>query len=202
MACRVSEISGVPRLRNKWRAASIIEYNESIIEYNEGEEKYMDRLKDYIQQHREAFEDVPLPEGHLERFAARLDKAETKKTVPLWRKLVPLAAAVALFFCLSVPFWMQQPVSPDTYVCEYYRMEIEDHLMELETASKENPSEAVTHLLEAALQIEASCQQFDNQVLPTLPCSDEGIFAINQQYQNSLNSMQILCQQLNRVKEE
>lgn len=171
----------------------------------------MDRLKDYIQQNREALDEIPLPEGHLERFAARLEKAETKKTVPLWRKLVPLAAAVALFFCLSVPFWMQQ-VSPDAYVCElhsemgelhtYYRMQLEDHLMELETASKENPSEAVTHLLEAALQIEASCQQFDNQVLPTLPCSDEGIFAINQQYRNSLNSMQILCQQLNRVKDE
>lgn len=195
----------MPRLRNKWRAASIIEYNE-------GEEKYMDRLKDYIQQNREAFDEIPLPEGHLERFAARLEKEETKKTVPLWHKLVPLAAAVALFFCLSIPFWMHQPVSPDAYVCElhsemgelhtYYRMQLEDHLMELETASKENPSEAVTHLLEAALQIEASCQQFDNQVLPTLPCSDEGIFAINQQYQNSLNSMQILCQQLNRVKEE
>ena len=153
----------------------------------------MDRLKDYIQQNREALDEIPLPEGHLERFAARLEKEETKKAVPLWHKLVPLAAAVALFFCLSVPFWMHQPVSPD--------MQLEDHLMELETASKENPSEAVTHLLEAALQIEASCQQFDNQVLPTLPCSDEGIFAINQQYQNSLNSMQILCQQLNRVKE-
>ena len=113
----------------------------------------MDRLKDYIQQNREAFDEIPLPEGHLERFAARLEKEETKKTVPLWHKLVPLAAAVALFFCLSVPFWMHQPVSPDAYVCElhsemgelhtYYRMQLEDHLMELETASKENPSEAV-----------------------------------------------------------
>lgn len=171
----------------------------------------MDRLKDYIQQHREAFDDVSLPEGYEERFAARLEREDTKKTVPLWRKVLPLAAAVALFFCLSVPFWMQQRSKPDAYVCElhsemgelrtYYRMEIEDHLMELETASRENPSEAVRHLLEAGLQIEASCQQFDQQVLPTLPCSDEGIFVINQQYRNSLNSMQILCQQLNRVKE-
>ncbi|CDE65315.1 putative uncharacterized protein [Parabacteroides sp. CAG:409] len=173
----------------------------------------MDRLKDYIEQHREAFNEEPLPEGHLERFAARLEKEEEEKvkTVPLWRRLMPLAAVVALFLCLSVPFWIQRGTS-DSYVCElhsemgelhtYYRMQLEDHLMELETASKENPSEAVMHLLEAALQIEASCQQFDNQVLPTLPCSDEGIFAINQQYQNSLNSMQILCQQLNRVKEE
>lgn len=171
----------------------------------------MDRLKDYIQQNREAFDEIPLPEGHLERFAARLEKEETQKTVPLWHKLVPLAAAVALFLCLSVPFWIQRE-TPDSYVCElhsemgelhtYYRMQLEDHLMELEAASKENPSEAVTHLLEAALQIEASCQQFDNQVLPTLPCSDEGIFAINQQYRNSLNSMQILCQQCMNLKNE
>ena len=34
----------------------------------------MDRLKDYIQQNREAFDEIPLPEGHLERFAARLEK--------------------------------------------------------------------------------------------------------------------------------
>ena len=80
----------------------------------------MDRLKDYIQQNREALDEIPLPEGHLERFAARLEKEETKKTVPLWHKLVPLAAAVALFFCLSIPFWMHQPVSPDAYVCENY----------------------------------------------------------------------------------
>ena len=33
----------------------------------------MDRLKDYIQQNREAFDEIPLPEGHLERFAARLE---------------------------------------------------------------------------------------------------------------------------------
>ena len=41
--------------------------------------KDMDRLKDYIEQHREAFDEVPLPEGHLERFAARLEKEEEEK---------------------------------------------------------------------------------------------------------------------------
>ena len=119
-----------------------------------------------------------------------------------WLRLLP-CSSVCLFLsgCIS-QFLLTELHSEMGELHTYYRMQLEDHLMELETASKENPSEAVTHLLEAALQIEASCQQFDNQVLPTLPCSDEGIFAINQQYQNSLNSMQILCQQLNRVKEE
>lgn len=41
--------------------------------------KDMDRLKDYIEQHREAFDEVPLPEGHLERFAARLEKRKRKR---------------------------------------------------------------------------------------------------------------------------
>ena len=41
--------------------------------------KDMDRLKDYIEQHREAFDDVPLPEGHLERFAARLEQERWRR---------------------------------------------------------------------------------------------------------------------------
>ena len=74
--------------------------------------KDMDRLKDYIEQHREAFDEVPLPEGHLERFAARLEQEEEKKvkTVPLWRRLMPLAAAGALFLCFRSGYSGKGPI--------------------------------------------------------------------------------------------
>ena len=70
----------------------------------------MDRLKDYIQQNREALDEIPLPEGHLERFATRLEKEETKKVVPCSSACLFLSGCISRFlltrmFANSIQKW-------------------------------------------------------------------------------------------------
>ena len=53
----------------------------------------MDRLKDYIQQNREALDEIPLPEGHLERFGISWFR---------WLRLLPCSSAcLFLSGCIS-----------------------------------------------------------------------------------------------------
>ena len=69
----------------------------------------MDRLKDYIQQNREALDEIPLPEGHLERFAARVWKRKKpRKSFRYgiswfrWPRLLPCSSAcLFLSGCIS-----------------------------------------------------------------------------------------------------
>ena len=77
----------------------------------------MDNLKEYIKQNREAFDDKEIPEGHLERFEARLEQlaeegrrqeGSTRLTVRRPRFLigwlsVGIAAALAGIIFLNRP---------------------------------------------------------------------------------------------------
>lgn len=165
----------------------------------------MDKLKDFIDKNCEAFNEVELPDGHFERFIEKLERQEAKSMRMRrwhWWTIPAVAAAVALLLYWQYPFFAEVVGKKQPYVCElhseiselhsYYSMEMEEILMEMEEKSAQSDSPAAKELLEAGLHIRNSCRQFDMKVLPTLPCSDEGVFAVNQQYRNSLNSLQIL----------
>ena len=172
----------------------------------------MDRLKDFIEKNRADFEHEPLPEGHEARFMQRLDEAFPAKkakrfTLRWWA--IPVAAAFVGLICWQFPaLWKDAHPAPvvcalHTEVAElrtYYQMEMDDILMQMEAYESESTNPAYRTLLEESRKITYACNWFDAQVLPTLPCSDEAVLAVQQQYGNSLNSLHILYAQMQQLE--
>lgn len=167
----------------------------------------MDKLKDFIDKNREAFDTDDLPIGDLDRFLKKMEQAEDLRSKRRWLRwvTVPIAAAIALLLYWALPLG-ENTSGEAQYVCKlhsemaelraYYVMQMDGILMEMEEKSLQSDSPAAHKLLEAGQHIQNTCRQFDREVLPTLPCSDEGVFALNQQYRNSLNSLQRLYGQM------
>lgn len=174
----------------------------------------MDRLKDFIEKNRADFEHDPLPEGHEARFMQRLDEAfpaKRAKRFTLRGWVIPVAAAFIGLLCWQFPaLWRDAGRSPRPAVCTlhtemaelrtYYQMEMDDILMQMEAYESRNANPAYRTLLEESRKITYACNQFDAQVLPTLPCSDEAVLAVQQQYGNSLNSLHILYTQMQQLE--
>lgn len=168
----------------------------------------MDKLKTFIDRHREAFEPESLPEGHEERFLERLAREERTTTRRRWLSwaTIPVAAAIALLLYWQLPFLRNMPSGEPKYVCElhsemaelryYYQMKLDGILMQMEEKIAQSASPAAKELLQAGQEIQNTCRRFDAEVLPTLPCSDVGVSAIRQQYGNSLSTMQLLYNQM------
>ena len=162
----------------------------------------MDKLKNFIQDNREAFEDDLLPEGHFERFEKKLPR-EQKRRFSLFRlSALAAAASIALFFLLSMPkddqddhmmaFSQEREEMDELQV--YYRMQ-------METLSKQQ-SEGTADLLQASKQILHDNSIFEKTILPTLPCSGEGVLAMNQHYSASVKGLNIMLCQMKQVINE
>ena len=63
----------------------------------------MDKLKNFIDTNREAFEDDLLPEGHFERFEKKLPPARRKHFKLYSLSAFAAAAAIALILLLRMP---------------------------------------------------------------------------------------------------
>ncbi len=169
----------------------------------------MDKLKDFIQDNIEAFEDDILPEGHFERFEQKLPR-EQKRRFSLFRlSALAAAASIALFILLSMPkdeqddhmmaFSQEREEMDELQV--YYRMQMEDILMQMETLSKQQ-SEGTADLLQASKQILHDNSIFEKTILPTLPCSGKGVLAMNQHYSASVKGLNIMLCQMKQVINE
>jgi hypothetical protein len=169
----------------------------------------MDRLKNFIDKNREAFDEEFLPEGHLERFGKKLKKKRDIRRFSLWS--VTIAACAGLFLFLKTQSeltelpWQQ----PAAFTCEaeeeieglrlYYTMqmyEVEAQIKELCTG-KETPGSI--ELMEESERVIRTTYDFEEKILPSLPCSDAGIFAMNQLYSNSLRSLNFMLKQMEQI---
>ncbi len=185
----------------------------------------MDKLKSFISENKTLFDVEELPEGHLSRFMTKLDEMEkgaASATVVnetlrsaskprFWRWMaVPIAALLAgvLFYIM---YDNQLNKNTETLnVCAmhtemdelqiYYRMQMDELLMRMEDDKRNESNLALAGLLEAGKKIRLTCEQFDAEVAPALPCTEDGIQVVNQQYSNSLNSMQRIYRQWYKLK--
>lgn len=168
----------------------------------------MDKLKQFIDDHRDEFDEIDLPKGHLERFEKKLPSRRKRHT--LWYSIYGVAAAACIalliFFKPSTDLFIEENDSA-TNVCEieelqlYYTMQMNDVLAQIEATYEKDVSPGTTQLMQAIKNVLNDSDQFEEEVLPTLPCSEEGIFAMNQHYKNSLISLQIMLEQMENVKE-
>ena len=172
----------------------------------------MDKLKDFIEANKDAFNDETLPAGHLERFEQKLPAS------PKHRKRVYILAAFAAAACFALLFLLRlpggtsipEPGSKQTayQACEkqeieelriYYNMQINDVMAQMEEIYKSGKTPGTTGLLEETKQILRDNYMFEQTVLPTLPCTNAGVYAMTLHYNNSLEGLSFMLKQMERV---
>mgnify|MGYP007005094030 CR=1 FL=1 len=91
----------------------------------------MDKLKNFIDTNREAFEDDLLPEGHFERFEQKL--AAPRKSRAMLYSLCAFAAAacIALLFLFKLPGGTPLPIQPRQVVTGQHACEVKEEIEEL-----------------------------------------------------------------------
>jgi len=166
----------------------------------------MDKLKQFIDKNRDEFDDFSLPDGHLDRFRQKLPSSPRRYTM-----LYALGGIVAAA-CIAMLFFFRPPVEPlngndgdYSAECEieelhlYYTMQMNDLVARMETICEKDQTPGSSLLLEETQRVLEDSHEFEADILPTLPCSEEGLFVMNQHYGNSLESLHIMLEQLERV---
>ncbi|MDR0538151.1 MAG: hypothetical protein LBH04_08980 [Tannerellaceae bacterium] len=163
----------------------------------------MDKLKKFIDLHRDDF-DLPLQQGHLNRFETKLNRWRR----PLLRRylfpaVATLAAACLLTFLL-VP--RSAPEKRIVFVCEvdeemdalrkYYNMRVYDVEERINSLYETKPSQSLQKLAEEAGKVVRTVREFEEEIFPTLSCTDNGIFAMKLQYDGSLESLIFMLEQM------
>jgi len=169
----------------------------------------MDKLKDFIDQHRQEFEDEQLPLGHLGRFEQKLKPQRKDRTVLFTIVGFAAAACIALLLIYQLPF--QNGIGERSYVCEmkqeieevqlFYTMQMNEVVAKMEDMYELDQTPGAAQLLEETKNVLKDTHQFEEKILPTLPCSDESLIALTQHYSNSLKSMNTMLEHMGQVVE-
>jgi hypothetical protein len=168
----------------------------------------MDKLKHFINSNRQAFDGGLLPEGHFERFDKKLPALYKKCNRMTGILSVVVAAAIALFVVFNIQHGIKDTPAHQsvTYSCEtqqeidelrfYYNMQMGSLYAQMRTLYKSEQTSGGLALLKESKQVIKSSRNFENNVLPELPRSEAGLFAINQHYNASLESLNIMLYQM------
>ena len=164
----------------------------------------MDKLKNFIDANRDAFkEDEMLPEGHFERFEQKLPKPRKNRAALYSLSAFAIAASIALLLLFRLP----QKTTAQT--CEtqeeieelrlYYNMQMNDVLAQMKKLYKQDRTPGAEELLQESKRILTDNYMFEETILPTLPCSNDGLFAMTQHYSNSLEGLTLMLKQMEQV---
>lgn len=169
----------------------------------------MDKLKDFIDKNREAFDEEFLPEGHLGRFGKKLGRKRAIRRFGLC--CVSVAACAGIFFFLKIQTELTDlPLRPPlVFTCEaeeeieglrlYYSMQMYDVEAQIKELCAVGQTLGSIELMEETEQVIRTTYDFEEKILPSLPCSDAGIFAMNQLYSNSLRSLNFMLKQMEQI---
>ena len=142
----------------------------------------MDKLKNFIDTNREAFEDDLLPEGHFERFEQKL--AAPRKSRAMLYSLCAFAAAacIALLFLFKLPGGTPLHTQPGQVatgqpICEvkeeieelrlYYNMQMSDIISQMQAMYKQQRIPGTEELLKETKRVLTDNYMFEETVLPT-----------------------------------
>jgi hypothetical protein len=169
----------------------------------------MDKLKNFIDSNREAFDSDSLPERHLERFRKKLGRKRRIRHIGL--AAMTMAAAVGLLLFLKIQSEMRNAYLPETltFTCEaekeieelrlYYNMQLYDMESQIKGLYAQKARSGSFALVEESERIIQTTCDFEADILPSLPCSDMGVFAMNQHYVNSLESLNFILEQMRLI---
>ena len=151
----------------------------------------MDKLKNFIDANRDAFEeDEMLPEGHFERFEQKLPKPRKNRAALYSLSAFVIAASIALLLLFRLPggTGLPEPAQKTTaQTCETQEL------------YKKDRTPGAEELLQESKRILTDNYMFEETILPTLPCSNDGLFAMTQHYSNSLEGLTLMLKQMEQV---
>ena len=172
----------------------------------------MEKLRQFIENHRDEFDDEPLLDGHWERFEQKLAAVEPQqptKRVWLWAAAgLVAAAAIALLLWLQPMRIVTDPsdgmVQEDWLAMQqefletqgYYQMRIIDLTEQMDKLCKEKRSTEAEQLLQAAWQVRSEVKEFEQEVVPTLSYDEMGLYALTQTYSMGIGSLTFLLNQM------
>jgi hypothetical protein len=158
----------------------------------------MDKLKNFVETNRDVFDDDFPPEGHVERFEKKLSKKKRRHRIAF--AAVAMAAAVALLLL---------PRPPALYVCEsgeeieelrfYYNMQLYDVETQIEDLYAQRKTSGSLGLMQETERVMQKIYDFEAEILPTLPCSETGLSVVNGLYSNSLECLNFMLEQMQRM---
>lgn len=186
-------------------------------------EGHLDRFRTKLESGRLPWE--PVREKTMSAPDDRPERAELtagRKILPsrrrpwgLWLSFAA-AAAVAVVCLLRLPGGTSLPSAPpaqaETQTCQareefeelriYYTMQINDMMAQIRELYKEEKTPGGAELLKETKKVLHDNYMFEETVLPTLPCSNKGLYAMNQHYSNSLESLSIMLREMERMNTE
>lgn len=164
----------------------------------------MDRLKEFIHNNREAFGKGELEPAHVMRFESKLRNRRNRVRRYVLYSLA-VAASVAILLLSVPPFSRsgQTSATPATSrtaadinnLRVYYTMQMDEIITRIKDATTCNRLEK-KQLLEESNRIMKANQQFEEHVIPQMPCSKETLYAMTQLYNTSLESLNFMLQQI------
>ena len=175
----------------------------------------MDKLKNFIDTNREAFEDDLLPEGHFERFEQKLAVPRKSRATLYGLWAFAAAACIALLFLFKLPGGTSLHTQPgqmatEQHACEvkeeieelrlYYNMQMSDIISQMQAMYKLQRIPGAEDLLKETKRVLTDNYMFEETVLPILPCSNAGLYAMNLHYSTSLESLNIMLKQMENMK--
>lgn len=166
----------------------------------------MDQLKRFIERNRAAFDAGELPPGHLERFSSKLGRQPR----PALRRhllrygIVGACAAAALLLCLTgrnIYDFASTPVCPATSELReiqiYYHMQLNEILEQIEALPGTGDKLIEKRqILQEAARILSRQRDFENKVIPELPCTDNAVFVLDQYYSTTVRSFRFMLSRL------
>lgn len=170
----------------------------------------MDKLKQYIQNNREMFDQEELPVGHELRFMQKLSRKRNRVKLFACYALA-VAASVAVLIMSVFPFSEKKdPLSSDlatvtmtTEISElqlYYNMQMREIVDRIESFNPGNGTLEKQQVLKEAKRVLAMSKLFEESVVPQLPSFDETLFAMTQYYGTSIRSLNFMLEQMEKIQ--
>lgn len=168
----------------------------------------MDQLRQFISHNREAFETGELPAGHLIRFNRKLDRKQTQKNRNRWflYSLITGCAAIGfLVFLIRSQTNHTGSAENCTTVAElrevqlYYHIQLNQVLKQIqETAEIGGNTLEKRQILQEAARIFSQQQDFEEKIIPQLPCDENTVFVIDQYYSTTLRTFRFMLSRLEK----
>lgn len=126
------------------------------------------------------------------------------------------AACIALLFLFKLPGGTPLHTQPGQVatgqpICEvkeeieelrlYYNMQMSDIISQMQAMYKQQRIPGTEELLKETKRVLTDNYMFEETVLPTLPCSNAGLYAMNLHYSTSLESLNIMLKQMESMED-
>lgn len=178
----------------------------------------MDKLRQYIKDHESDFEYLAPPEGHRERFVAKLDRRRQRRSLPeatrgMW------AAAIAALLLVGVAV-LVRPVlksdidNDDTFANvdiryemqeaeRYYSMCIDDIAAQVSAIASQNTDvPQIADIARDCDKVVEDCREFRNSVYPSLETTEASLYAISCHYSSSIDALNMMMERMKDIKDD